>query len=177
MAELKSHEVLARQSKKDKYIEDKLTETENRLTSLETDAEDRLSVIKYNIIGDTHFPWKKESETKYSLEGLTSSERGAIKDFFDKIGRQYQYAYISYLAYDVSGSEGYIQYRATEVSKVLWNNDGYGTVYFSNGIEFSIYFKDEATLTLTTNPNTWPNGDIPSGGIPRVNWKFILIKM
>jgi hypothetical protein len=55
MAELTSSEVLARQSKKDKDIEDKIAsleeiDAESRLTSLEDiDAEDRLTSLEAQV--------------------------------------------------------------------------------------------------------------------------------
>jgi hypothetical protein len=54
MAELRSSDVLAKQSKKDKDIEDKIAsleiDTEDRLTSLEDiDAEDRLTSLEAQV--------------------------------------------------------------------------------------------------------------------------------
>ena len=164
MAELRSSDVLSKQTTMNKFLATRATDLETRAADLETLTTKWMwlnqlkHISPYIVSGRIYKPWTEESGGTYVFQWRDDLEKQVMYGLFQYLRRSETSMGFLFLTYTYSSGEGAMSYCVTYPTNITYNNSGSATLAFANGIQ--LHFQnigDVSNITMTTTSTGWFN--------------------
>lgn len=156
MAELRSSDVLSKQTTMNKLLETRATDLET-LTTKWMWLNQLKHISPYIVSGRIYQPWTEESGT-YVFQWRDDLEKQVMYSLFQYLRRSETSMGFLFLTYTYSSGEGAMSYYVTYPTNITYNNSGNATLAFANGIQLHLQnIGNVSNITMTTTSTGWFN--------------------